>query len=157
LIRWDVVSGEQVSKLEGNYAEAISVAWNPVAKVQTMLVWNPVANQRSNQLVSDSADKTAVVWDATIGGKISELKGHTDCVRSVTWSYDEKQIATDSDDKTVLVWDAANGEQVLKLKGHMGYVSSVVWSPAGKKLATGLEDKTAVVCDAAKCEQVKVT
>ena len=77
-------------------------------------------------------------WDAAVGAKISELKGHTDCVRSVSWSENGKQIATGSDDKSVFVWDAAKGELVSKLEGRClgraSYVMSVAWSPSGMQV-----------------------
>ena len=43
------------------------------------------------------------------------LKGHKDCIRSVSFSEDGKQIVSSSEDGTTITWDAANGN-VLSTK-----------------------------------------
>jgi WD40 repeat protein len=74
-----------------------------------------------DQVVSGSYEKTCIIWDAETGDRVSQLKGHTDEVRSVAWSPKGDQIVPGSrdticklalHDKTAVVWDAANGEQV---------------------------------------------
>ena len=56
--------------------------------------------------------------DASLGDELKVLKGHTDYVRSVTFSPDGKQIVSGSDDKSMLVWDASTGDELKVLKGQ---------------------------------------
>jgi F0F1-type ATP synthase membrane subunit b/b' len=82
------------------------------------------------------------------GDELLSLKGHTDDVKSVSWSPDGSRIATASSDETARVWDAKSGAELLMLKGHTGSVTSVSWSPNGSHIATTSQDGTARVWDA---------
>ncbi len=76
------------------------------------------------------------------------LKGHTDRVRSASFSPDGSRIVTASVDRTAKVWDAQTGAEVLTLKGHTGVVRSASFSPDGSRIVTSGEDGTAKVWDA---------
>ena len=76
------------------------------------------------------------------------LEGHTDPVRSASFSPDGTRIVTASEDNTAKLWDARSGAEVLSLKGHTSYVWSASFSPDGTLLVTGSGDKTARVWDA---------
>ncbi|MBE2187145.1 MAG: TIR domain-containing protein, partial [Rhodothermales bacterium] len=67
------------------------------------------------------------------------FQGHTESVRSVTWSPTGR-LASASSDNTVRVWDVDTGEATV-LEGHTGGVTSVAWSPTGR-LASASWDKT---------------
>ncbi len=71
-----------------------------------------------------------------IEGLLYDYQGHTDSVKSVTWSPDGKRIASASNDSTVQVWDASSGSLQLSYQGHTSWVKSVAWSPDGKRLAS---------------------
>ena len=76
---------------------------------------------------------------STVGATpLKTLTGHTDEIRSVTYSPDGKTIAS-SDDTTIRIWDAATGKikTILSVPGHLGGVASVAYSPDGKTLASG--------------------
>ena len=45
------------------------------------------------------------IWDVDTRTEIGILEGHTDAVRSVSFSPDGRTIATGSDDGTVLLWE----------------------------------------------------
>ena len=85
---------------------------------------------------------------------VSELKGYTGSVNSITWSPKGAQVASVSSDKTVIIWDVASGAQVSTLKGHTDQVWSVVWSPKGDQLASASWDKTIIFWDTALGQQV---
>ena len=89
----------------------------------------PGSSPDGSQVASGSYDQTVIIWDAATGDKVSELKGHSDWVRSVAWSPKGDQIASGSDGRTVIIWDAATGSKVCDLKGHSSDVMSVAWSP----------------------------
>ena len=88
------------------------------------------------QIITTSADKTAIIWDAATGAKQLVLTGHQGLVNSAAWSPDGKQIASGSWDRTARIWDVASGKETTKFT-HPDYVNSVAWSPDGKYLATG--------------------
>jgi hypothetical protein len=79
---------------------------------------------------------------------VLELKGHTNYVKSVSFSPDGARLATGSADKTAQLWHARTGAPVLELKGHTLDVTSVSFSPDGTRLATGSWDDTARLWDA---------
>jgi WD40 repeat protein len=52
------------------------------------------------------------------GKCVKTLKGHSDYVRSVCFSKDDKLVVSGSGDKTLRLWDVASGKYVKTLKGH---------------------------------------
>ena len=111
---WDVV--RKVKRIGMNCR--ITRGWGEVG----IVFWD------GKRIVSGSNDGTVRVWDAEYGFCLHELKGHTDWVRSVSFSGDGKHIVSGSRDNTVRVWDAESGECVLgPLEGHTDYVMSVAF------------------------------
>ena len=51
------------------------------------------------------------VWDASTGGELKTLNGHTDSVRSVAFSRDGTRIVSGSEDRSVRVWDMLYHDQ----------------------------------------------
>ena len=74
------------------------------------------------------------------------LTGHSDLVRSVTFSSDGKKVVSGSKDLTVRVWDIASGQVDQTLTGHSNVVNLVAFSPDGKKAVSGSYDSTVKVC-----------
>ena len=94
-------------------------------------------------LASVSAqDDVLGLWDAKTSRHIKTLTGHTDEVRSVSFSPDGRKIASGSWDKTIRLWDANTGRLLKTLTGHANYVNSVSFSPDGHKIASGSWDNT---------------
>ena len=96
-------------------------------------------------LASVSAQDDALgLWDAKTSRHIKTLTGHTDEVRSVSFSPDGDTIASGSgtSDKTVRLWDTKTGKPLKTLTGHTDAVYSVSFSPDGHKIASGSWDKT---------------
>ncbi len=94
------------------------------------------------QLVSASADRTAVVWDVATERPTATLRAHTAPILRAVFSPDGKFVATASRDHTARVWDAATGVPVATLFGHAGPVYSVAFSPAQKFILTASGDRT---------------
>jgi len=81
-----------------------------------------------------------------------ELKGHTDTVRSVTFSPDGKKIVTASGDGTIRVWDTESGKELRSMKG---YGISVAFSPDGTKIVTAGGQENVQIWDANSGKQLR--
>ncbi|KAK4159680.1 WD40-repeat-containing domain protein [Cladorrhinum sp. PSN259] len=100
-------------------------------------------------LASGSYDKTVKIWDPATGKCVLTLKGHSNSVYSVAWSYDAARLASGSSDNTVKIWDPATGQCVSTLNGHSNTVWSVAWSYDAARLASGSRDNTVKIWDPA--------
>lgn len=89
-----------------------------------------------------SLDTGATWWET------DRLHGHTDSLRSVSYSPDGTQIASGSIDKTIRLWNVASGELVGKpLSGHSNWVNGVAFTPDGRRLFSASGDKTIQIWD----------
>jgi WD40 repeat protein len=79
---------------------------------------------------------------------VMTIPGHTDRVRSATYSPDGARIVTAAYDRTARIWDATTGRLLVELKGHSDRVRFATFSPDGKLVATSSLDKTARIWDA---------
>jgi len=70
------------------------------------------------------------------------LTGHTDAVRSLTFSSDGISLVSGSHDRTVKLWDVQTGGIVKTFHGHTGWVLSVSISADSTIIASGSGDCT---------------
>src|SRR3990172_9554715 len=70
------------------------------------------------------------------------FKGHTDVIRSVSFSPDGSLLASGSDDKIICLWRVENGKLLQTFKGHTQWIRSVAFSSDGSLLASGSDDNT---------------
>lgn len=117
---------------KGHSDDVISVNWSPDGK----------------HVATGSADKTAIIWNASTGSQVMTLVGHSSLIWSVSWSPDGKQLATGSRDNSAIIWDVCTGQKIHLLEGHASVVGNVRWSPDGKYVATCSWDRTAIIWDA---------
>jgi len=79
--------------------------------------------------------------DGVTGSQVAALSGHTETVRSLTFSSDGTSLVSGSDDWTVKLWDVQTGG-VVKTFGHTGIVWSVSISADCTRIASGSGDNT---------------
>jgi WD40 repeat protein/tRNA A-37 threonylcarbamoyl transferase component Bud32 len=109
--------------------------------------WRAAFSPDGTRLVTDGADNTVTIRDATTGQEILPLKGgHPAGVSSVAVSPDGKRVASGSFDGAVKLWDAATGHPGPPTEGHSpAMVSSMAFSPDGTRVASsGFDSKVKV-------------
>ena len=90
-----------------------------------------------------------ILWDNASGVPIATLEGHSDFVKSLSFSPDGSRLASGSRDKTVRLWDGTSGVPIATLEGHSDSVESLLFSPDGSRLASGSRDTTVRLWDGA--------
>ena len=96
----------------------------------------------ANRLTSIAEVKSSLLAALTDRPKlVAFLHGHTELVRSVTFSPDGKTLASGADGGAILLWSVANRQPLgPPLVNGTNRVWSVAFSPDGKKLAAGGND-----------------
>ncbi|HYT91117.1 MAG TPA: WD40 repeat domain-containing protein [Gemmataceae bacterium] len=96
------------------------------------------------------------VWDTRTAEQVREWRPHTDAVRGLAFSPDDRSLATASEDGTAKICDVATGAEVLTFRGHVRIVYCVAFSPDGRHLATGGQDRTVRIWDATTGAQIRL-
>ena len=144
---WDTESGRMIQTLNGHREawreDAVtSATFSPYGKI-IVTATNAIA-------VRYGIDNLALIqiWDVDSGRELQKQEVHTDVIRSVTFSPNEKKFVTASDDGTARIWDVGSGRVVQTLTEHTGSVMSATFSPDGKKIGTASYDRTVRIWDA---------
>jgi len=97
-----------------------------------------------------------LILDAITGSQTAVLSGHTDKVRSVTFSSDGTLLVSGSEDKTVKLWDVQTGGVIKTFDDHTDEVWSVSISADYTTIASGSDDKTLRLWDIqkGKCHRI---
>lgn len=62
--------------------------------------------------------------------------GHSDTIRSLSFSPGSNYLAATGDSKVISVYDVRHGEQIANLTGHSSPTMSVDWNRSGQFLLT---------------------
>ena len=74
--------------------------------------------------------------------------GHSNDVRSVSWSPSGGHIASGSDDGTIMIQEAGNGEiEVGPIEAGQASVRSLAYSPSGDRIASRGDNRTICIWD----------
>lgn len=87
------------------------------------------------------------IWDINMGICLHTLKGHTDDIKDMAITLDEKYCISASADGTIQIWDMNTCTCQFILKGHTECVNSVVISSAGNRCVSTSSDGTMRVWD----------
>ncbi|RUT00757.1 hypothetical protein DSM106972_071660 [Dulcicalothrix desertica PCC 7102] len=109
-------------------------------------VWS-VRFSNDEQFLASAGDEYNIrVWRLETQSVDKLLQGHTDWIRSLSFSR-EGILASASDDKTVKLWDINTGECICTLREHKASVRSVSFNPVGNQLASASDDETIIIWD----------
>ena len=87
-----------------------------------------------------SADRTVRVIRVATGEPIAVLRGHTDAVVDVAFSFDGRRLASGSSDHSVRIWSLDDGRSV-RLDGHADQIDAVEVTPDGRFVASAGGDQ----------------
>ncbi|KAJ1890475.1 Ski complex subunit Rec14 [Kickxella alabastrina] len=87
------------------------------------------------------------VFDIESGALSCTFSGHSDNVRSVSFSADSTLLVTASDDKQVQLYDVRHGVAVTAFSGHHGWVLGAEIHPGGMYIASASLDTKVKVWD----------
>jgi len=95
-----------------------------------------------NIIVVSLGSGQITILDAVTGTHVSVLSGHTDWVRSLTFSFDGTLLVSGSGDRTIKLWDIQTGGVIKTFSGHTNYVFSVSISLDCTTIVSGSCDQT---------------
>ena len=169
---WNADTGEEVFRLGDPMDHVWDASWSHDGQRtvtgledKTARIWNADTGEERLRLgheepvyyASFSGDGRRVVavsgaivhvWDSETGAEIARMGGHTDWIRSASWSGDGSRILTASRDGTARIWNVAAGAEIVRMEGHTGWIRSASWSGDGSRILTASNDKTTRIWDA---------
>jgi len=80
--------------------------------------------------------------DGATGSQVAILSGHTNHVRSLTFSSDGASLVSGGSDKTIKLWDVQTSGVIKTFHGHTSWVNSVSISADCTTIASASHDKT---------------
>ena len=185
LCMWDTETNTQIINYIGHTDFITSVTFSPDLRFLasgggdgTVRLWNiedftdvkklGVQLSRLNKIALGHRMNKPEVIAAILSGTDSNIivfKGHTDAVRSVSFSPNGQLLASGSGidsffgstkDYTVRLWDVETGKHIKTLTGHKEPVGDVCFSPDGQILASGSWDKTVCLWDVETGKLIKI-
>lgn len=117
VLLWDSISGERLGELRGHVNRVVGAAWN----------------QNDSQVLTWSADFSAIVWDMTAMTTRYMLSGvHESTVNAAAWSPDERWIITGGSDGRLVLWQ--DGQVIWQHQTVGAFVDGLVWSADGRRV-----------------------
>ncbi|CAI9090364.1 OLC1v1025127C1 [Oldenlandia corymbosa var. corymbosa] len=120
---------DAVHIFQGHTDEVLSVACSPT---------DP------NLVATGGIDDTGFLWNICQGDWVFELKGHSDSVSTLGFSFDGQLLASGSFDGLVKVWDISS-QNVLNENDCLQWVK---WHPRGHLVLAGSEDSSVFLWNA---------
>ena len=141
---------------EAKVVKGLSAEWGMCSRTALLNVYIYSLSYWNNTIAVGSSNRDILILDAITGSQTAVLPGHTDEVRSVTFSSDGTSLVSGSDDKTVKLWDVQTGGIVRTFHGHTNHVYSVSISADHTTIASGSWDNTLRLWDIQKgeCHQI---
>ena len=75
-----------------------------------------LAFSSDSRLLASGGDKEIILWDTSQRKRVYTLEGHTDALRSLAFSSDNRRLLSASRDKSVKLWDVETGALLMTKK-----------------------------------------
>lgn len=131
---WEVASGREIRTLSTHPGPVHGVTFSPEG---TRLV-----RVGAGASEAPAVSRVLHIYDAESGALLHSLRGHTDTITSVAFSFSGRILASSSRDQTIRLWDARSGSHLCTLQGHTSTVSRIAFSPDGQTLASAGRDSS---------------
>jgi DNA-binding beta-propeller fold protein YncE len=135
---WDLNTGKRILELVGKEGTVSAISFSPEGRILASCTgsWG---KRGFNVKGRDYGDHNIQLWVPSTGDRLLTIKGHTDNVRSVTYSPDGRFLVSGGEDNTIRVWEAVTGQQLLRWD-MSEIVNEVAVSPDNTKVAAVLHD-----------------
>jgi WD40 repeat protein len=107
--------------------------------------YSTAISRDGHYFASTITDNAVCVWNPNTGDLIHTLRGHTEQVRSVTFSSDSMRLITAGDDDRVRIWDISTGNELEAVRVHFS-PSSAVLSPSKTSIWTIVSGYSGISC-----------
>jgi WD40 repeat protein len=138
IILWDVETGEEIRRFEGQPYAVEAVEFSPDGRLA----------------VSSGHGAMAILWDVGTGEEIRRFEDYwVDSMRSiesywaVDFSPDGQQIFASHSSGPIIGWDVESGEQIQQLVGHSTVAVDIMFSNDGQRLVSGGSDSLVILWD----------
>jgi len=95
---WDVATGKEVRKFQGNQDRVVSVAISADGRMIATGKWKLRG-------AGDAADTAVQLWDVATGTERGRIQGHESLANSMDFSPDGRWLAATSADAPIYIWD----------------------------------------------------
>jgi WD40 repeat protein len=172
---WRIETNELVAEQQTHEGSILAIAFSPdglqlAVAAENIQVWDVSCmhaftehtryvcclsfSPDGRQIVSGSADHTAIIWNVEEGRMWAQLGGHTGAVKAVAFSGDGTRVVTGSNDRTLRVWDAQTGECLFWMVGHTAPIYWVWFSPDNTQIISVGASNRHRVWDAASGKEI---
>lgn len=140
--RRPLTAAESPSSSGSSYEAVRTIELEIDPETQEAAVASSAAISPNGQIVAAGADDHRIrLWNIADGSLITQLREHTDWVRSVAFHPTGKKLASGSDDHSVLLWDLESHGVAHRFDIATGVIHNVAFRPDGKLLASvGFDD-----------------
>jgi len=121
--------------------KGLPAEWGTCSRTVAMNV-TPWALACWKDTIAVNSGSHIIILNAITGSQVAVLSGHTESVRSLTFTLDGALLVSGSQDGTAKLWDLQTGGVIKTFCGHTHYVCSVSISSDSTILASGSGDKS---------------
>ncbi|VEP11789.1 conserved hypothetical protein [Hyella patelloides LEGE 07179] len=148
---WDTEKGQLITTIEGHQAGINSITFS-------LTPLGSPYKEGSQLLISGDEDGIVKLWNLenNTAKPIADLTGHTDSLKTVAISSDNKYIASAGYDKTIKIWNL-KGELLQSIDAHNLAITDLQFTADNKSLASASWDNTIKLWDIQASGEVNPT